>query len=374
MVGTGGVQRGQRVVHVILKTLANRLSMEAKVAALRDVQAYPDPPLVVEVSETHRSWVFFTGGTCYKLKKPVHDEALNFGTVETRQFCCQEELRLNRRLAQGVYMGAAPLKLDAQGALHIEGEGDVVDWLIKMRRLPADAMLDRMLVDGRATAEHMQRLAQRLVDFYRGQLPALADPARYTSRLQREIDELERDLSDPAYPLPAQDVQRLCAGLRGFVGTHFALFSARALAGKIVEGHGDLRPEHIYLGEPLAIIDCLESSRELRVLDTVDELGFLALECEMMGAPELGRALLDAYGAQAGEVLDAPHAALIHFYQSFRAGIRAYIAIHHLAEERYRESPKWLDRTHRYLQLAAQHIQGAEAALSCGPPMPAATA
>lgn len=348
--------------------------MEAKVAALRDAQAYPDPPLVVEVSETHMSWVFFTGGTCYKLRKPLHDEALNFGTVETRQFCCQEELRLNRRLAQDVYVGAVPLKLDAQGGLHIEGEGDIVDWLIKMRRLPSDAMLDRMLLDGRATAAHMQRVAQRLAHFYRGQLPALADPERYTSRLHHEIDRLERDLTDRAYALPVQDVLRLCAGLRTFVGTHLALFASRAVAGKIVEGHGDLRPEHIYLGEPLAIIDCLESSRELRVLDTVDELGFLALECEMVGAPELGRALLDAYGVQAGEVQDAPHAALIHFYQSFRAAIRAYIAIHHLAEERYRESPKWLAKTHRYLQLAAQHMQGAEAALSCGRPMPAVTA
>ncbi len=87
-------------------------------------------------------------------------------------------------------------------------------------------------------------------------------------------------------------------------------------AGRIVEGHGDLRPEHIWLGEPPAIIDCLEFSAELRTLDVADELGFLALECERLGAPQLGRALLDAYAGAAGDV---PDAALVDFYQAWRA-------------------------------------------------------
>ena len=127
----------------------------------------------------------------------------------------------------------------------------------------------------------------------------------------------------------------------------------RVRAGRVVEGHGDLRPEHVWLGEPPAIIDCLEFSAELRTLDTADELAFLALECERLGAPQLGRALLDAFAEFTGDV---PAPALVDFYQAFRACVRANIAIRHLREARYRDDPKWPRRAREYLALARQKV------------------
>ena len=132
------------------------------------------------------------------------------------------------------------------------------------------------------------------------------------------------------------------------------LFAARVRAGRIVEGHGDLRPEHICLEEPPAIMDCLEFSAQLRTLDVADELGFLALELERLGAPRLGRVLFDAYGQASS---DFPDAALVDFYQAFRACIRAALAIWHLKEARYRGTPQWPMRARHYLGLAAQHLQ-----------------
>ena len=111
---------------------------------------------------------------------------------------------------------------------------------------------------------------------------------------------------------------------------------------------------------PPAIIDRLEFSAELRTLDCADELAFLGLECERLGAPQLGTVLLAAYLELTG---DAPEPALIHFYQSYRAGIRAQLAAWHLREVRYRDSPKWPSRARQYLQLAAQHMQDCESAL-----------
>ncbi|MDR6203942.1 hypothetical protein [Paraburkholderia graminis] len=136
-------------------------------------------------------------------------------------------------------------------------------------------------------------------------------------------------------------------------------FDRRVREGRIVEGHGDLRPEHVCLAPPppLAIIDCLEFSPEYRTLDTVDELGFLALECERLGAPEFGNVLLETYGAVTG---DSPGAALVHFYQSYRAAVRAKIAAWHLREEIFRDSPKWMDRARQYLDRAQQHARRAE--------------
>ena len=131
------------------------------------------------------------------------------------------------------------------------------------------------------------------------------------------------------------------------------LFDERAKAGRIVEGHGDLRPEHICLERELPIIDSLEFSRDLRIADTADELAFLALECERLGATDFGNLLLRTYSEISD---DWPNISLIHFYKSCRASLRATVAIRHLNEETFRFSPEWRRRTKEYMQLAQEHL------------------
>lgn len=338
-------------------------SIDSKVAALRQPAAYPGSPQAVEVIETHMSWVFLAGRMAYKLKKPVHYGKLDFRTLEARCFYCVEELRLNRSLAQSVYLDVVALRVDWAGAIRIGGHGAVVDWLVKMRRLPRHLMLDRMIEDGTASPDHLRGVARRLASFYRGLPPAPIGPAQYLDRLAGDIDECERELCDPAFELPADEVRGLCALLRAMPARRPELLRARVQAGCIVEGHGDLRPEHVYLGTPPAIIDRLEFSAELRTLDIVDELGFLALECERLGAAPLGRVLLDSYRRLTGDGAGEP---LIHFYQSLRGCIRAKITIWHLREARYRDSAKWPARARQYLGLALRHIQRCESAPPCG--------
>lgn len=139
-----------------------------------------------------------------------------------------------------------------------------------------------------------------------------------------------------------------------------AMLGARVASGRILEGHGDLRPEHVYLGEPPAIIDCLEFSAELRWLDAADEVGFLALECERARAAALGCVLLHSWREASGDTVPD---ALLHFYQSCRACSRARLAIRHLREARYRGSPVWRRRAMRYLALAERHLRACQATL-----------
>jgi aminoglycoside phosphotransferase family enzyme len=121
------------------------LSPEAKVAALRRPDAYAGRPQTVEVVETHMSWVFLTPEHAYKMKKPVRYDGLDFSTLATRRFYCSEELRLNRRLTTDVYLDVVALRADALGALRIATAGAAVEWLVMMRRLPNDRMLDHLL-------------------------------------------------------------------------------------------------------------------------------------------------------------------------------------------------------------------------------------
>lgn len=340
-------------------------SIDAKVAALRRPQAYPDGPNTVEVIETHMSWVFLAGALAYKLKKPVRYGRLDFRALQARRFYGMEELRLNRRLAEWVYLDVVPLKQRSDGMLNIDADGTIVDWLVKMRRLPAHLMLDRMLQDGTASAGHLRGIAEQLALFYRRLAPAPITGPQYLARLNAEIDECERELCDSAFHLEPDPVRALCRRFKAILQQRPALFQERVASGRIVEGHGDLRPEHVYLGTPAAIIDSLEFSTELRTLDSIDEVAFLALECERLGSPALGAALLESYRIESG---DPACESLIHFYESLRACIRAKITLWHLREARYQGEPKWAARALQYLALAHAHMQCCESALTPPPP------
>lgn len=331
-------------------------TLESRVAFLRQPGSYPEPVYRVESIETHMSWVFLTETHAYKLKKPVRSDVIDFGTIEARRHFCEEEVRLNQRLAAGIYLGTVPLAIDACGHLHLgnpDGSSHTIDWLVKMRRLPAQQMLDYRLKNGSAREEDIRHVAARLAGFHQHCARVAIEADAYRRAFRDDIVKRLDYLLRPAYRLAAGELNRICAALLGFLQDRRVLFDDRVRAGKIIEGHGDLRPEHVCL-EPEVIIDCLEFSRELRTIDCADEVGFLALECERLGAAELGALLLQAYQEACGELL--PEAALVGFYQAYRAILRASIAIRHLDEEKFRYSPEWRCRARAYLELAALRI------------------
>jgi aminoglycoside phosphotransferase family enzyme len=324
--------------------------IEAKVAFLSRPAAYVEGTARVEVVETHMSWVFLTDRFAYKLKKPVCHEFLDFRTLEARRRNCEAELRLNRRLAPAVYLGILPLTFGARQGLRLDGAGETVEWLAKMRRLPREAMLDQAVAAGDVSPARLKGVGRLLTRFYREAAPVEMAPAEYCDRFAAGIAANRRHLQEPAYRLPLQQVERLSDCQASFVDSRAPLLARRAEARHIVEAHGDLRPEHIGLGDPPEIIDCLEFNRDLRLLDPVDELSFLALECERLGAAEIGSWMLGLYREATG---DAPAEDLIAFYKSYRACVRAKIAIWHLRDREVRDPAKWPALASAYLELAA---------------------
>jgi len=327
--------------------------LEAKVAFLSQPQAYPESTDHVDRIETHMSWVFLTDHHAWKLKKPVHHSYLDFSTEAARRMYCAEEVRLNRRLARDVYLGTVPLTLTADGQLRLAPDGTVVDWLVKMRRLPAGRMLDVAIRTHCVRSEDIRNVVGALCRLYRECAPVAISAAGYRQGLAERIAENGRELLAPDYALPADLVEHICRGQRAYLDQQSALFDQRVRAGRIVEGHGDLRPEHVCLEPQPQIIDCLEFSRAFRILDAADELAFLALECERLGAPELRSAILGTYAELSG---DDPPDTLVHFYQSYRACLRAKIAIWHLKERALRDLPKWPAQARDYLRLAGEHL------------------
>jgi aminoglycoside phosphotransferase family enzyme len=325
----------------------------AWVEFLRRPENYPQPTGTVEVRETHMSWVFLTEHYAYKGKKPAHYPFLDFSTAERRRHNCEEEVRLNRRLAPDTYLGVVALTRDPSGRLTLEGDGTPVEWLVKMRRLPDACLLDRAITARRLPAERLAGAARRLADFYRDSPTVAWTADDYRRRLADRIATHCTLLASPHYRLPVADIEAVCAWQRAYLAQHAALIGSRVT--QVREAHGDLRPEHICLEPVPVFIDCLEFNREFRLLDPVDELSFLAMECARLGDPGVGEVFFDAYRASSGDV---PPPGLVRFYQSLWAMLRARLSAWHLDDPALRTQEKWSRLARDYLARAAGYARG----------------
>jgi aminoglycoside phosphotransferase family enzyme len=337
-----------------LAPAAPAIGIAEKVAFLKRPESYPESPGRVEPVETHLAWVFLTDRHAYKLKKPVRYPFLDFGTLAARRRDAEEEVRLNRRLAPGVYLGVVTLAAKRDGELALEARGEPVEWLVKMRRLPRARMLDFAIASQTVDAAGLKAVAELLATFYREATPVAVTPVAYRHRFQEEIESDTRALAEPRYGLPADAIARTAAAQRAFIERQAVLLNTRAAAGRIVEGHGDLRPEHVCLGPPPVIIDCVAFNRDFRILDPADELAYLGMECERLGAEGIGTALLARYAALTG---DQPAEPLISFYKSVRAVLRAKLAAWHLDDRTVPYPSQWFNRARAYLALAERYSQ-----------------
>jgi aminoglycoside phosphotransferase family enzyme len=217
-------------------------------------------------------------------------------------------------------------------------------------------MLDSLIRQRAVTQDAVRNLAHRLAAFYAGAVSEPLSAEDYRQRLAGQIAESLRELGRPEFGLPMDRLLCLADAQSACLRQLAAQLDDRVAQGRIVEGHGDLRPEHVCLLPDPVVIDCLEFKRDFRIADALDELSHLALECERLGMPEIGPWLLAAYGEASGDHWPAP---LLHFYQSCRAMLRAKLAIWHLRDDGRQPLQKWVNATHDYLDLAERHIEQA---------------
>lgn len=326
-------------------------------AILRDL--VPDQGQAADAAttlvETHISWVLVGPTEVWKLKKPVSMGFLDFGTVAQRKAACEAEVALNRRLAPHVYLGVCPVRRDASGRLVIDraseaehadddrgrAEADArglsapIDWAVHMRRLPDRDRADIRLAEGRLHREHVDRIARRLAEFHAharcdastaayGRPEAIAFNVR--ENFEQTRDSIDRFLS----PAQAQEIERTQLEQLEHHGERFA---ARIEAGRIRDGHGDLRLEHVYLSDDPAavgaadggvtIIDCIEFNDRFRYADVAADLAFLAMDLSDHDHVGLSEHLVARYAQHAG---DHDLYAVLDFYESYRAYVRGKIA------------------------------------------------
>ncbi len=325
---------------------------EAKLRYLESTLAPAGVGEPVRRLETHMSSLLIGGDRVLKMKKPVRYPFLDFSTVQAREHDAREELRLNRRLAPHVYLGVLALRCE-DGVFSLLPEDrlppgcHIVDWLVAMQRLPAARMLDQVIARHELLPRDADALLDMLVSFYRQAPHSDVGEDTYVERLRGEQATNRSVLALPRFELP--QVEAILDRMDRSIAQHQSLLRKRVRDGRIVEGHGDLRPEHVCLIEPPVVIDALEFDARLREVDPFDELCFLGLECAMAGDPAIGPQLI----ARCADALgDHPPAALLGLHTAHRALLRARFSAAHLLEANVRTPQKWLPQAGRYLQRA----------------------
>jgi aminoglycoside phosphotransferase family enzyme len=233
-------------------------------------------------------------------------------------------------------------------------ESNIVDWLVKMRRLPADRMLDQAIRTAKVTPDEVQSLADLLAAFYRSAPKADIAPAAYADRFVIEQTTSRSVLLRSEFPALHEHARRALDALDESLAIHRESIADRARGGHVVEGHGDLRPEHVCLLETPVVIDCLEFNRTLRLVDPFDELAFLGLECDFVGASWIGPQLVRRCAESLGDEV-VPQ--LLAVYTAYRALLRARLSAAHLLEPDPREPERWLPQAARYIEFALRALE-----------------
>jgi aminoglycoside phosphotransferase family enzyme/predicted kinase len=297
---------------------------ERLIAALMDGRRYPIPSKNVRLMETHISWVLLAGSYAYKIKKAIDLGFLNFISLESRHFYCEEEVRLNRRLAPELYLDVVPIG----GALGTPEFGvlPAMEYAVRMRRFPESNELDKLAARGKLMPRHIDHLAATLAAFHQS-LPSveagsdLGSPQVIHSTVFQVFDRLASLLKGNQ---DAEKVVLLKRAVKREYGVNEAYFAERRARGFVRECHGDLHLGNIALINDRPVpFDCIEFDPALRWIDVMNEIAFTVMDLLHYQMPPLAYRLLNAYLEDTG---DYDGVRLLPFYLAHRATVRAMVS------------------------------------------------
>lgn len=334
---------------------------EELIEALKVPAAYDHPVREVATRETHISWVLLTGEFAYKIKKPVDLGFADFSTLERRRRYCEEEVRLNGRLAPDLYLGVVPITV-VDGTPRIGGAGDPVEYAVRMRQFPQDSLLPLVLLRRELRPDHLDGLAQRIARFHASVPPAAAQaPWGSAAVIESTLEETMRDLGrGTRWQDLADDLRKR---MRAELDRLRETFETRKADGFVRECHGDLHLGNMYLRDDrVEVFDCIEFNDRFRWIDVQSEIAFAVMDLADRGRADYSRRFLNAYLERTG---DYDGLRVLRFYLIYRAAVRAKVACLRLAQAEVavperrdldREVGEYLQLAHRYAKPSQPSI------------------
>jgi len=309
------------------------------------------------------SCVFLTGEYVYKIKKPVNLGYLDYTTLEKRHFFCHQELELNRRLCPGAYLAVVPITMSLRGAkprsnlLSMEGQGEAIEYAVKMRQLPQDGMMDVLLARGQVTPEMVGGVAEKLVNFHQKaetnqRIAAFGGLDVIRHNCDENFAQTEKYIGLTIF---RAKYERIKVYADDFIISNTDLFDKRIREGRIRDCHGDLHAAHVCFTGDICIYDCIEFNERFRYCDVASELAFLAMDLDRYQQAGLSRHLVNTY---VGLSHDEELLKLLNFYECYRAYVRGKVESFKLDDPYIPEEEKAnvLTAAQSYFELAESYI------------------
>jgi uncharacterized protein len=328
----------------------------ALVNALLKPETYDHHPQKVELVQTQMSFLFLTGDYAYKVKKPVDLGYLDYTTLEKRHFFCRQEVELNRRLCPDAYLEVVPV-VSRQGQIHLGGDGEIIEYAVKMKQLPAERMMDKLLPQNLVTEDMVARVAEKLAAFHHKAKtsPEISSYGKLEAikiNTDENFDQTEKyiDIS-----IPSATFNQIKAYSDNFLKENKSLFDKRVKEGRIKDCHGDLHAAHVCITNGICIYDCIEFNDRFRYGDVASEVAFLAMDLDRFQHTDLSRAFVDAYILMSG---DKELRQLLNFYKCYRAYVRGKVSCFMLDDQYIPETEKKssLAAARMYFELAQSYI------------------
>ncbi len=327
------------------------------VKALLDPEAYPDTTHRVELRQTQMSFVFLTDDLVYKVKKPVDLGYLDYTTLDKRQFYCQQEVELNRRLCPDTYLGVVAVTKD-KNSIAIDDQGEVIEYAVKMHRLPQETMMNVLLAQNRVSSPMVTSAAQRLVEFHQRaetntDISIFGDLGTITKNAEENFTQTEKYIGNTISQEQYQHIKDYTAD---FIIRKANFIHQRVAEGRIRDCHGDLHAAHICFTNGICIYDCIEFNDRFRYCDVASEVAFLAMDLDNYGRDDLSQSFVNAY---IDKSRDKELLKLLDFYKCYRAYVRGKVESFqlddpHISDE---DKVKVKTRAQKYFGLADSYTQ-----------------
>ncbi|MBM4400353.1 MAG: hypothetical protein FJ045_00195 [Crenarchaeota archaeon] len=291
------------------------------VEALMKPEAYDEDPGEIELVQTHISFVFLTRNFVYKVKKAVDLGFLDFTTLEKRRFFCEKELELNRRLCGDMYLEVVPI--NKSKVIKIKGEGETVEYAVKMKRIPQEKMMSKLLEENKVNTRLIDRIAKIITDFHSkaetnrriSEFGSLAIEINWKENFEQTEEFVGKTISMKDFKLIRERVE-------AFMKRNVSLFEKRTAEGRIRDCHGDIHSGNIFVTDGIYIFDAIEFNERIRYTDVAADVAFLAMDLDFRKRSDLSDSFVERYIKYSG---DQELTKLLPFYKCYRAYVRGKV-------------------------------------------------
>jgi len=328
------------------------------VDALMKPQAYGEETGKIELKQTHISFVFLTKNFVYKIKKDVNFGFLDFSTLEKRHMFCEKELVLNKRLCGDMYLEVVPVCRSADGVIKLNGEGEAVEYAVKMKRIGEDKIMTRLLEEGKVDKVLVDRIAKILEKFHAeaksgekvGEFGSLQMvETNWRENFEQTEEFVGKSISQESFSFIREKVQE-------FMQRNAAFFAKRVADNRVKECHGDVHSGNIFVADRVYIFDAIEFNERFRHCDVASEIAFLAMDLDYKGRTDLSKFFVEKYVQYSGdETLEK----IVPFYKCYRAYVRGKVTSFKLNDPNVdtKEKAAAIREANAYFDLAAGYAK-----------------